>query len=257
MKITSYEDINFLLQDFVKSVQSVLKENIVGIYLMGSLSYGDFIPERSDIDLTVVVKEPISQEKLKQIEQLHLELEQKHIKWTKRVECQYVPLEMFKHILPVELRRPYYGAGKFHPEALYGNEWLINNYFLYKHGISLVGLEFKELIKPIDTKEVQKASARDLFREWVPKIGNSTFFKNSHFQSYVVLNVCRILYTVICSDFASKVVSAEWVKKEYPQWKNLIEKAEKWKHGDEMNMQNEVEEFIKFAVNKVNEKQLI
>lgn len=256
MKITPYDDINVLLNDFTKSVQEVLKESLVGVYLMGSLSYGDFTRGRSDIDLTVVVKEPLSQEKISQIKQLHVELEQRHVEWKNKVECQYVPLEMFKHILPVELRRPYYGAGKFHPEALYGNEWLINNYLLYKYGVPLIGPEFKTLIKPIDIKEVRKASAKDLFREWVPKIGNANFFKDSHFQSYVVLNLCRILYTVILGDVGSKNTSAEWVKKEFPQWTNLIEIAESWKYGDKMNKQEEVEEFIKFTVDRVKEKEL-
>ena len=257
MKPTPYEDVNLLLQEFNKNAQDILGNNLIGIYLMGSLSYGDFIPERSDIDLSVVVKEPISEDKMNQIEKLHLKLEQRHTLWTKRIECQYVPLEMFKNLLPVDLRRPYYGAGKFYSEALYGNEWLINNYLLYKCGVSLIGPEFKTLIKPIDMKDVQKASARDLFKEWVPKLGNAEFFKDSHYQSYLVLNLCRILYTVIYGEVASKVVSANWVKKEYPQWKNLIETAEKWKYGDTMDMQKEAEEFVKATIDKVKEKQLI
>jgi|SRR3989344_5459427 len=257
MKATPYDDINLLLQDFVQSVQNILGENIVGIYLMGSLSYGDFVLGRSDIDLTVVVKEPISQEDFKQIEQLHINLEQRHIKWVKRIECQYVSLEMFKQLLPIELRRPYYGAGTFYPEALFGNEWLINNYSLEKHGISLVGPEFKTLIVPIDIKEVQKASARDLFKEWVPKISNADFFKDGHSQSYVVLNVCRILFTVIYNEFGSKRASTEWVKKEFPQWKHLIEVADKWKYGDMMTMQKDVEDFIRFAVEKIEGAKLI
>ena len=256
MKVTPYDDINILLDDFTKCVEEVLKECVVGVYLMGSLTYGDFIRERSDIDLAVVTRKLISQEKIGQIKLLHIELEQRHAQWKNKIECQYIPLEMFRHVLPDGLERPYHGGGIFYPDALYGNEWLINNYLLYKHGISLVGPEFKTLIKPIDIKEVQRASIQDLFAEWVPKIGDANFFEDSHSQWYVVLNLCRILYTVMQGDVRSKKVSTEWVKNEFPQWTSLVEMAERWKYSDKINAQKEVEEFIKFATVRVKEKEL-
>jgi len=197
MKVTKYEDINNLLDDLSVNIKKILNENLVGICLTGSLSYGGFILDRSDIDLTVVVHKPISEKELELLKKMHLDIESKYSKWEKRVECQYIPLNMFKNIIPNELRRPYLGAGKFHPDALYGNECLINNYALYKHGISLFGPEFKALIEPIDIKDVQIASARDLLKEWEIKIGDSKFFANGHYQSYLVLNLCRILYTVL------------------------------------------------------------
>src|SRR5260221_2102169 len=144
---------------------------------------------------------------------------------------------MFKNKLPIDLHRPYFGAGIFYPTATYGNEWLINNYLIYKHGISLKGPDIKTLIKPTEIKDVQKASIQDLYKEWVPKITNETWLENSHYQSYLVLNLCRILHTVLNGEASSKSVSAEWVKKEFPEWKNLIQTAQEWEYGKEMKLQ--------------------
>ena len=48
-----------LLDRFVMQNQKILKHNLVGIYLHGSAVMGCFNPEKSDIDLLVVVKEDI------------------------------------------------------------------------------------------------------------------------------------------------------------------------------------------------------
>lgn len=169
-KITPYGGINKVLDDFVNEVSILLGENIIGIYLFGSLTYDAFNQGRSDIDLLVIVKKPLSKEKLELVKKLHEEIERKHTKWVKRIECSYSPLGFFENILPPKQPRPYYGAGIFFLEASYGNEWIINNYLLYNKGITLKGLDFKTLVKPIDIKDVQNANISDLYKEWVPKI---------------------------------------------------------------------------------------
>ena len=99
---------------------------------------------------------------------------------------------MLTNILPPEQPRPYYGEGKFYREAFYGNEWLINNYLLQKFGVTIIGPEFTTLTKPINIKEIQKACLRDLLEEWKPKLKQTSWLNNPHYQSYLTLNLCRI-----------------------------------------------------------------
>ena len=49
-----------LLRRFVAQSKTILRENLVGIYLHGSAVMGCFNPSKSDIDLLVVVNDPIS-----------------------------------------------------------------------------------------------------------------------------------------------------------------------------------------------------
>src|SRR5262245_33868536 len=44
--LTPYPDINNLLADWTEKAKNILGENVVGLYLSGSLSYGDLVPER-------------------------------------------------------------------------------------------------------------------------------------------------------------------------------------------------------------------
>ncbi len=248
---TPYQDINDLLAAWVEGTKRILKDNIVGLYLSGSLTYGDFVPDRSDIDLQAVVKRPLTAKELTLIEQMHQGLSEDYPQWRSRLECSYVPIELLKEVLPPKTPRPWWGFDTLYPNAPAGNEWIINHYFLAKYGIALVGPDFNTLIPPIDMQEVRKASARDLFQEWEPKINDHEWLSNSHYQSYLVLNLCRILHTVVGGEPGSKKAAAEWTKSTYPEWQDLIEEAERWEYGVEMNRQNDAIAFITFAVEKV------
>lgn len=251
-KITPYQDINDLLAGWTESVKNILGENVVGLYLSGSLTYGDFLPERSDIDLQAVVKRPLSERELQLIERLHKDLNEQHPAWKDRLECTYVPFEHMREILPPKTPRPWWGFDTLYAEAPAGNEWSINQYFLAKYGVALHGPDLNTLIPTLDMHEVRKASARDLFKEWEPKINDPKWLANSHYQSYLVLNLCRILSTVIGGEPGSKKAAAVWTKATYPQWKNLIEEAERWVYGKEMKRNDDAIAFIKFAIEEVN-----
>lgn len=255
--VTPYPAINAMLTDWVEALKHLLGKKIVGLYLSGSLAYGDFVPERSDIDLQAVVRSALTEDELRSVEQLHLEIERRCPQWAGRMECSYVPLKLMRELTAPAAPRPWWGFGTLYAEAPAGNEWIINHYLLSRHGIALEGPDFNQLVPAITVQDVRQASARDLFQEWMPKIDDGAWLSNSHCQSYLVLNLCRILHTVIHGELGSKKVAAQWAKAAYPQWQNLIEEAERWVHGSEMKRQADAAAFLRFAVDRVNETKLL
>ena len=255
--VTPYPVINTVLTEWADGLKCLLGNKIVGLYLSGSLAYGDFVSERSDSDLEAVVRSPLTKDELRLVEQLHRQIEGRCPQWADRIECSYVPLELMREVTPPATQRPWWGFGTFYADAPAGNEWIINHYLLSKHGIALEGPDFSELIPAIDIHTVRQASARDLFQEWLPKIDDSAWLSNSHYQSYLVLNLCRILHTVIHGQPGSKKVAGRWTKATYPQWKNLIEEAERWAYGSEMKRQADAVAFLRFAAERANETELL
>ena len=251
--VTPYPAINSVLTEWVEGLKGLLGKKIVGLYLSGSLAYGDFVPERSDIDLQAVVRSPLTEDELRSVEQLHRRIEGRCPQWADRIECSYVPLELMRELTPPARQRPWWGFGTLYAEAPAGHEWIINHYLLASHGIALEGPDFNELIPPIDIQTVRQASARDLFQEWVPKVDDGVWLSNSHYQSYLVLNLCRILHTVIRGRPGSKKVAGQWAKVTYPRWKDLIEEAERWGYGGDMKRQADAVAFLRFAVARVND----
>lgn len=55
----SGDKLDAFLDSFVGRSEQILKENLTGIYLHGSAVMGCFNPDKSDIDLIIVVREPI------------------------------------------------------------------------------------------------------------------------------------------------------------------------------------------------------
>ena len=52
-------ELDNFLNRYVERTKEILGENLVGIYLHGSAVMGCFNPEKSDVDLIIVVKEPV------------------------------------------------------------------------------------------------------------------------------------------------------------------------------------------------------
>jgi|GEM_PF-960886 len=253
--ITPYPEINEIFFAFVEGVVEILRENLKGIYLTGSLSYGDFNENSSDIDLTVILEDPVSPAELARIRRFHIQLEGQYSKWSSRLECTYTPVEMLMNVLPLLELRPWYCGFERHlyEQAPYGNEWIINNHLLYRSAIPLIGPDFKELMTPVEILEVQKACIRDLFTEWEPKIASPSYLSDSHNQSYLILNLCRILYTVFKGSTGSKKISAAWVKQEFGMpWMDLIELAENWQYGIDFDERTRTIGFIRFTVEQVS-----
>jgi predicted nucleotidyltransferase len=236
--------------DFIMQFQKILcqtSNKVVGIYLFGSLTYGGFDRKRSDIDLVVITKTFFKDYELDEIREMHKKLEKVNPYWSKRYEVSYTPVEMLKEKEPPKISRPYYNV-IFYDEATYGNEWLINNYLLYNHGITVYGPDFKTLlVENIEIQDIQQCCIKDFFAEWLPKINDDKWLSNSHYQSYLVVNVCRILYTVFNREVANKQISCSWVKNEFAGWVELINEAEAWDYNTTMKKEPEAKEFIEFS----------
>jgi hypothetical protein len=252
--VTPYPDVNDILAMVSENLKEIFGDQLVGVYLTGSLTYGDFDRGSSDIDLLVVVHEPLSQEQGQRVKNMHARIAEEYPKWAKRIECSYITNDMLHSIEPPKTPRPYVNGGQMWESASYGHEWLVNLYALYVCGIALVGPDPKELIDyPIDIKAVRRASKNDLHQEWEPLLKySSSLQKDSHLQTYVIMTLCRILHRAKKDNVVSKRVAASWVKKTYgSSWIDLIEKAERWQHGQEMDTVDELLKFIEFILQEV------
>lgn len=249
--LTPHEEINKIITLLSQDISEIFNNNLIGVYLFGSLTYGDFNPHSSDIDLVTILRYQASQVQIGKLKKLHFEIEIKYPKWAKRIENSYTPSQMLTSISPPG-SRPYYGDGIFYPQAEYGNEWIINLYLLSNHGRTILGPDFKTLGQPIKIEDVRQACIRDLHKEWEPKLNDIEWLENPHYQSYLVMNLCRIFNTVTNATVLSKRKSGFWVRQQYPQWSDLILMAESWQYGLPMNRKEESLQFLKFVIEKVD-----
>jgi len=175
MKLTKHHDVNEILHLLKTGLVSILGENLFGLYLTGSLTYGDFDHDSSDIDFLVVLNNKLSKEQLKKVKRLHSRIGKSYPKWCKRTEGSYITKKMLSSRKPPKQPRPYFNAGKMWNLA-YGNEWIINLKELHEYGITLTGPNINNLIKQVNINDIRKASRKNLLEEWKPKLKNPAIF---------------------------------------------------------------------------------
>ena len=229
---TPYPDVNQVLDILLKNVQVILNGYFVGMYLYGSLASGDFDPGRSDIDFLVVTKEELPDDIVTGLKSMHTRLYKSGMEWAPKLEGSYVPTDVIRRYSVNGPSWPMINKDKF----LVAHEnisWVINNYVLSKSGVVITGPPLQTIIKPISKEELKGAVLTLLRDVWTPWQYNSDLFHSDEYQSYVVLTMCRAIYTLKNRTVVSKRRSAEWAIKNLDRkWMELIKLALAWHHGD-------------------------
>src|SRR6266540_6103938 len=88
---TKYPEINKILELLLSSATRVLGSQLVGMYLYGSLSSGDFDLETSDIDFLVVTTSSLSDKTIAELESMHHRIWKSGLKWSAKLEGSYIP----------------------------------------------------------------------------------------------------------------------------------------------------------------------
>ena len=256
VELTPHDDVNAILTVLTGRLCEILGDRLAGLYLTGSLTYGDFDRGSSDIDYLAVLERSLSPHERASLQELHLRIGERYPEWAARIEGSYITRDMLECVEPPEAPRPYVNGGAFwDPDPRYGNEWLVNLYAVRECGVALAGPEPNELIDPVRIEDVREASRRDLFGEWVPKLGDPAFFESSHHQAYATLTLCRILHRAENPDVVSKRIAADWVKRtcNKPWVVELIDRAERWQHGQKLDEADRVCALIVLARDQVRD----
>jgi len=247
-KIERYKEVNDLIQRLLKEVKCVLGEQFIGMYIHGSLAVGDFNPKNSDVDFLVVTKEMVTEDLFCSLKKIHEKIIAEGNKLAKRLEGSYVSKEFLLSKEPPKKPRPYVNESEFCLEH-YGYEWLIEQYTIRENGIVIEGPNPKDIINPISSAELKKASLKLLNSWWAPIIIELSPLRDCHYQTYAVLTMCRILYMFDRGAIVSKKVSAKWALSTLDEeWKILIEKAVEWEEGVVFNHMEETQDFIRFTL---------
>jgi hypothetical protein len=254
--LSPHDDVNAIVMRLARAIDEIVGDHLVALYLTGSLTYGDFDRGSSDIDYLAVLNRPLGAVARASLAEAHERIAADYPEWAERIEGSYVLRSMLGSVEPPEQPRPYVNGGAFwNPDPHFGNEWLINLYAVRGCGIALIGPSPEQVIPPVAIADVREASRRDLLEEWVPKIDDTEFLGNSHYQAYLTLTLCRILHRAQNDQIVSKRVAAAWVRERYPEpWLlDLVDRAERWQHGKKLGDPQPVRDLIAFTRDRLAE----
>lgn len=234
----------------------------VGMYLFGSLAGGDF-DQDSDIDVVVVTKDEISGDLFSALEAMHARIYDSDSPWANQLEVSYIPQHALCRYDPANALHPHIDRGSETFFMMQHNEsWIVQRYVLRERGITLAGPAPQTLIDPISPNDLRQAMLAILNRLASQILEDPAQLKHRGGQSYLVLSLCRILYTLQYGTIVSKPVAARWAQETLDnQWMPLIERTWTGRHHPGLEASpddvNGTLAFIRFALEqsqKIGEK---
>jgi len=212
-----------VLQQSVELFMEEAGDNLVGVYLHGSMAMGCFNPKKSDLDLLVVLRHPESADCYRRITKRLIEIESILPKGAGGIELSVLLEDYLSNITyptPFEL---HYSA--FHREKYRADDQYLCGGFedpdlpahimiSYYRGITLYGQPIKKVFEPVDNIYYVQSILRDV------KDATENIIQN---PVYYTLNLCRVLLFLKEEQISSKQEGGEWGIQALPvKYNNLI-----------------------------------
>jgi len=241
-----------LLNEIVNSYAAILRDNLVGIYLHGSLAMDCFNPLLSDIDFIVVVKDKPLNEDMRRLVNILLDLSEigpqggfemsallekdtKNFKYPTPFILHYSNKYKDKYI-----NEPSYICGDFEDSDLAAHFVVIR-----ERGICLIGKSINEVFQEIPRKYYIDSIMNDVI---------NSKDEISENQIYYILNLCRVLCFLKEEKVFSKKEGGEWADTRLPaKYKDIIEAAlNTYDQGRKFNIENDrLIEFADFMLKEI------
>jgi predicted nucleotidyltransferase len=222
---TPYKELNAVLLEMVKSMQVVMENNLVGVYLQGSFAVGGF-DMHSDVDFIVVINEAISDSQLQDLQEMHLRLYQLESKWAQHLEGTYFPANILRDHKQLGERLWYLDNGSQALELSDHCNTVVVRWTVRSHGIRLVGPSPVRLVNPIPVGALRQEILATMSEWGLEILAEPERYNNRFYQSFIVLSYCRMLYDLHEGRTGSKVSGAAWAKENLdPAWAGLIDRS--------------------------------
>lgn len=247
------QNIKIILDSIVENYKTILKDNLIGIYIHGSLAMDCFNPDISDIDFLVVVKENINANDKRKLVDILLELSKdgpgKGLEMSVLLEKV---VKNFKHPTPYILH--YSNAYKATYEA--NHSYLCEDgedpdlaahiTITRARGICIYGSSIEDIFSPVPRKDYLKSIYFDIAnsREEIIKL-----------PMYTILNLSRVLYYLKEDVICSKKEGGQWACSNLPkEYIKTVEKALNcYEKGEEADFkEKDLVNFADFIMNNID-----
>ena len=219
------EDLSALLRSIAMDFPALLKENLVGVYLWGSLSYDAFDERCSDVDAIVVTRADLNDVEFSALTRWFEESAGRN-QWTGRLDMRFV---IDGEFLDRRSRCCGFYSGKFTRHGSDGNPIIWLN--IAECGITLYGVDADRIAPTVTTRQLNDALLLELdyLKEDLARNAGDRSDQTFRHNAYAVLTACRILYSALHRALVAKERAYQWAMQAVPpEWRPVIATA--WKN---------------------------
>lgn len=224
---TPHADVNTVLLGILSGVQTILGSRFIGLYLFGSLASGDFDRD-SDVDFIVVSENEISPDLFSALQAMHARIATIDSWCATQLDGSYISHHALRCYDPANAVHPHIDRGVSESLRMmqHDSDWIIQRHNLREQGLVVAGPAPHTLIDPVLPRELRQA-VLDILHGWLaPMIDDPAPLQTRGYQSYIVLTLCRMLYTLEFGTIVSKRVATHWAQGTLDErWIPLIAQA--------------------------------
>jgi predicted nucleotidyltransferase len=225
MSPTPYPELNQVLSHLVSRVQEILDDDFVGAYLQGSFAVGDF-DRHSDVDFIVVMDGDLSRDQIDALQEVHDQIYRLDSAWAQHLEGSYFPRGILRRHSKRGTKLWYLDNGA---RSLIRSEHcntIVVRWIVREMGVTLAGPLPNTLVDPI-SDDLLRAEIVETITNWGQEILDDPGpYDNRFYQSFIVLNYCRMLHDLHSGCVGSKREGADWAKATLDScWSDLIDGA--------------------------------
>jgi hypothetical protein len=226
---TPYPDVNSALQGLLAQVQAILGDAFTGMYLYGSLAQGDFDYNTSDIDFIVITERDVSDEQFALLGEMHAGFRASGSCWAEKIEAAYIQNDALNLPSSHPAKYPQLEKGRDLAREPLEIGWPFQRYVLRNQGIVIAGPDPATLLAPVPAQELSDAAIA-ITRMWQQARRTdpswSEWVRQLPAHRFVLVTLCRSLYTLEHGTVASKSAAAQWGQETLDrQWAALLSRS--------------------------------
>ena len=248
------KDLSSLLQAMTTDFPQILRGNLVGVYLWGSLTYDAFDGMCSDVDCVAVTLRDLDDREFSELDEW-FKSKGEESRWVKRIDMRFV----IDHEFLDKASRCcgfYHYTGKLVRHGSDGNPIIWMN--VAHSGVTLWGKNAKLIAPHVSSQCLNDALLLEvnyLKEDLISNSGNRSENAFVH-NAYAVLTACRILYSAYHGTLVSKDRASGWAMETVPTvWRSVIHAARenrlKNSGSTTSELENDAMRFVNFVASEV------
>ncbi len=224
------------LAGYLEPLEEALPGACAGVYLTGSAALGDWLPDRSDLDILTVAAGELRDADLDALASLHAAQAGRPY-----LDAVYLPAAALgQPIQPGHAGYPHVIDGQFHRDGYEPDPVLWAT--LHRHGITVSGPNAPDLGAAPDPgwlKDWNLANLDSYWRSWA-QWGHARlaerepdFVIPASTAVWALLGPGRLHCTIATGEVISKTAAADYSARIVPGYDELLQRAKQWRLGDD------------------------